>query len=1444
MKKTKILLALALSTLVVDNSISQMVGADCYIKGNLVEIGIDGTYGFEGADTFVSAPLAGMHFRSNTQYFGFVANPQVNAWATFDGDFFTPGTPENGWGFECITGGVSYTRSNNRAYYYDIPGSLGGSWSMIGTCIQADWNGTHVGGGYNLSFHINYYLNTPDLYYTTTVTVTNNGALIPDFYYYRNFDPDNNIVISGTYTTQNTVVSQPGGTCNLAHVKATSTAPASQPMSYVGMAAVGSQFRVSKGGFSNRDGSDIWNGVAGLIGTVGATSFMDEAISLAYRIQNFAAGASETFKFVVILDDAAATNAINNLFYVTYPGSGASAAICNPTVDTVVTCPGVGVPIGVAGSALASFSWSWSPTTGLSPTTGPSVTAAPTTSTLYTVTGTPLSPCFSPVTQQIYVKVTPPPTITCPAPPTICPGQSATLTASGAGVGGTYSWSPATGLSATTGASVTATPASTTTYTVTGTTAAGCVGTTTVTVNVGGSVPISCTPAAPSICPGASTSLTASGAATYTWSPATGLSATTGTTVTASPAATTTYTITGTSAAGCTGTTTVTVSLNPLPTVTCPSTSVCSGLSTSLTASGASTYTWSPATGLSATSGTTVTASPTATTTYTITGTDALGCTNTGTTTVTVNALPTITCPDATMCPAGSATLTASGGVSYSWGPATGLSATTGTTVTATPPSTTTYTITGTDANGCVNTGTTTVSVGGTAAITVPAATMCSGSSTTLTASGGVTYTWSPATGLSSTTGTSVTATPATTTTYTITGTDALGCSGTTTSTVTVEDVIINSIVVTDALCNGSSDGTVTINATGATMYSIDGGVTFQASNVFTGLPAGPCTPVADNGNGCQATGTATINEPTPLNVPISVTPETCMGSCDGIGGTAPSGGTAPYTYSWTSGATGPFATALCSGTYTVIVTDDHGCTGTGTAVITGPAAVSIISITPTQPSCNGGANGSVVVNASPTVTNFSIDCGATFQPTGTFTGLTSGVYCATVTDAAGCSATQNFTINQPTVLGVSPGATSTVCFGQTATVAASGTGATPGYTYVWTDASGTTVGTAASISVTPTTVGANVYTVNVNDANGCGPVTATVTVTMTPPLAVTASADVSVCPGDAATISTVSATGGTGSGYTYTWTNNVDASALSGSSQSVTPSTGSTTYTVTLSDGCSPSVTDQVVVTWFALPGVTYTVDNNQGCTPVTVNFTNTTVAGGTATYSWNFGDGNTSTSANPTNVFVGDGCYDIGLSIVTADGCAIDTVISNQICVFPIPVPDFTFNPQPTDVFNTEIDFTNLTMGGSTYTWDFAGLGSSTSINPSFEFPNDGGGTYNICLNTVSDNGCTASICHDVIILDQFIMYVPNTFTPDGDGVNDIFLPIFQGEDPLSYEFFIFNRWGEIIFQSNNKQVGWDGLHKSMQSKEDVYVWKIRVKKAMVEEKLEFNGHVNLLR
>ncbi|HLP11533.1 MAG TPA: gliding motility-associated C-terminal domain-containing protein [Flavobacteriales bacterium] len=381
------------------------IGSEYFLQGSAVEVGINGARGCEGADCLSSsAPVqpAGMHFRSNTQYFGFVANPQLDGWVNYDGDFFTPGTPENGWGMEI--GGTSGTKyHNNRAGENDIAGSVISTTDING-CLSVIWGGSTT-SGYDMNYLVEYQMNVNDLYYTTKVKIINNEPTdVYNLYYYRNLDPDNNITLSGSYVTTNVIDAQPTtGGCSKAHVHATQSTPWN---SYLGFAGIHPNFRVGHGGFSNRDGSNMWNGT-GFSSAVGATVTSDAAMFISYKIDTLAAGDTAEFRYVVILDASMAEAAINSLYYFEYSGGiGAPPALCSYEVDTIPSCPGKMVNIQLHGSNLDDFTWTWTPNTFLDVDTGTVVNANATYDITYTVTGVPTDPCFTiNVVQQIVVEM-------------------------------------------------------------------------------------------------------------------------------------------------------------------------------------------------------------------------------------------------------------------------------------------------------------------------------------------------------------------------------------------------------------------------------------------------------------------------------------------------------------------------------------------------------------------------------------------------------------------------------------------------------------------------------------------------------------------------------------------------------------------------------------------------------------------------------------------------------------------------------------------------------------------------------------------------------------------------------------------------------------------------------------------------------------------------------
>lgn len=554
------------------------------------------------------------------------------------------------------------------------------------------------------------------------------------------------------------------------------------------------------------------------------------------------------------------------------------------------------------GDSLSLFtgapgSYTWSPSLGLNSVNSPSVKASPGVTTTYSVVTLSSNGCtnaLSPATFLINVNAAPVISLNTNAN-TICSGGSTSLVASGAS---TYTWSPSTGLSSVNGASVIASPVVTTVYQVTGSSSTGCnalsVGHVTVTVSNSPNLLLSSMSPGNTICFWDNTMLSASGASSYTWSPSTGLSTTTGANVVASPTLTTIYTVSATITGGCSGSIssgTIAVTVNNGPTLL-PSASVntviCQGSNAVLSVTGASSYTWSPSTGLNTVTGSGVIATPSATTIYTVSATASNGCGNASnptTFTVSVNAAPTVTLNTTALnnviCAGSSSTLTASGASSYTWSPSNGLNVTTGPVVVASPTVTTVYMLHATAFNGCTNIfspATFTLNVNSVPTVSISSAltnySICNGSNIPIQASGASSYTWSPSSSLNISTGPSVIASPTVTTVYTVIAESANGCSNASapkTVTVTVSPtpvIMLVSSISGDSLCLGQ---TVTISVSGSAMtYTWSNGMSSQSITV-TPTVSTVYDVISTNASGCKASGSLylVVVDPATLNLTL-----------------------------------------------------------------------------------------------------------------------------------------------------------------------------------------------------------------------------------------------------------------------------------------------------------------------------------------------------------------------------------------------------------------------------------------------------------------------------------------------------------------------------------------------------------------------------------------------
>jgi gliding motility-associated-like protein len=437
---------------------------------------------------------------------------------------------------------------------------------------------------------------------------------------------------------------------------------------------------------------------------------------------------------------------------------------------------------------------------------------------------------------------------------------------------------------------------------------------------------------------------------------------------------------------------------------------------------------------------------------------------------------------------------------------------------------------------------------------------------------------------------------------------------------------------------------------------------------------------------------------------------------------------------------------------------------------------------------------------------------GVAFTPSATQTYTVTGV------DENNCenTATVEITVNPlPTV---NAGTDQAICSGENITLTATGA-----QTYTWDNS------VTNGVAFTPTAT--QTYTVTGISNFGCIN-SDQVQVTVHPLPIVDAGQNMVICAGESVILSGQGAT-------TYVWDNNVV------NNQVFYPIT-TTTYTVvgTTIHGCSAS--DQVTVTVVPIPQVAFESNYTLGCTPLEVKLNNQT-SGNLGTCSWYLGDGQSYNGCEgPEFTILSYECIAVSLEVSTPEGCSASLTKSNYICANSTPNAQFTADPTVLTSANNQVNFTNQSTGAAFYEWDFGdGSNGSNLYEPSHAYP-DASETYTVTLTAISSSGCEDQAFVEIRMKESLLFYVPNAFTPNSSGTNDVFTPVFtSGFDPYNYSLLIFNRWGELLFESKDATIGWDGTYggNTQVVPEGVYIWRIEVID-LLGEKQTFVGHVSLLK
>jgi len=873
--------------------------------------------------------------------------------------------------------------------------------------------------------------------------------------------------------------------------------------------------------------------------------------------------------------------------------------------------------------------------------------------------------------------------------------------------------------------------------------------------------------------------------ASYSWSQPSTLNNATSHAPTATPTSSGWYVLSATDpTAGCVYQDSVYVTVAPAFSVSVtPSTTLCStsGIQLEATPSSGSgiTYQWAPNDGsLSSTTTANPMATPAQNTTYSVTASNNVGCTATAQTTITVGQLfdLVLSSGQSTLCPGQSTTLTATvnggSGITYAWTGG-GLNNPAIASPTATPASTTTYTCTATHtASGCQLVESITITVNtGYSADAGADLTLCSTLGHALSVQHNVpnaTFSWSPAANLNNATIASPTIMVDASATYTVTITDATGCSVSDQVIITRSYAGVPSSQSVSACA--SAPPTITAPAIGVSyLWSTPNGSGQNGATSASIVPAqsGPHTVTITDANGCEAIST--------FNVTLHALPTVDLGPDLSLCGTGPqtlNAGNAGATFLWSNGMQSQSINVSSSGNYSVTVTNANGCSSSEAVNVQfNPMPVDVLQ------DASACITDAPVLNAGNAGSNFLWNTGATSQQ---ITATASGTYTVTVTTPQGCSATFDAVVTLAPAITVQLGADTSLCAGQSITFDAG----TPGSSYLWSNNA-----TAQTISVNA----AGNYSVTVS--NGFCSASDAINVAVVP-MPVNNLGNVLRCTGETAVLNAGN------DGSTYLWSAPIGSGQNGATSQQITIGSGGT-YTVAVTNAAGCTGNFSAAAEFIAPPAV------DLGPDTVLCEGQQLRIDAGNpgSTYLWSNG----STSR----------------AIMVRQAGTYTVTVHNGACSRSDGIT-VHFNPSPVRMavneFHACLDdeprYVVIDAGnsGSRYNWSApegaAADGATTRVIMASAY-----GWYYVHITNQYD--CATADSARVIEHCPATIFVPNTFTPNGDGVNDIFIP--QGKSIATMVLRIFNRWGEQLFESNDPEIGWDGTYAGQIVQDDMYVWRM---------------------
>jgi len=638
--------------------------------------------------------------------------------------------------------------------------------------------------------------------------------------------------------------------------------------------------------------------------------------------------------------------------------------------------------------------------------------------------------------------------------------------------------------------------------------------------------------------------------------------------------------------------------------------------------------------------------------------------------------------------------------------------------------------------------------------------------------------------------------------------------------------------LVTTAVANPTA-GTTTVNPTVTTTYSVE--VT---------QPAMGTTPALVD----TATFTITVANPPAPNAGPDQT--VCLGQVIHLTGSV---GSATNTANWqaivppglTPPATASFSPNFSSMTPNVTVNQPGVYkfvlreTSTVCGIIRDTVIVTVsqlqIAAATTNPVCNGSSDGTITIT-SVGASEYSFNNGVTWQTSNTLGGFAAGTYTVCAKNTLGCQKCTTVTLTNPPSIVMSVSNDTTICQNGTATIWASATGGAT-YSYHWDHSSALVAVTQVNPSISA------YYPVQAESNLGCWSNRDSIYVMMNPALSAIMSPDAFTCPGYEDSL-TVFASGGIGAPYTMTWnTGQTDIGSQSTLNDSPLQTT---TYSVTIDDVCETTpVTISGIINAYPVPVPQIAIDMTPKCEPAVFALVNTTDSTMSQNTIWRISNGDEFIDVDSlTTSSMMNGTYDVQLIVTSPNGCIDSTTFTDTLTVMQTPVADFKWSPDPITMFNTQVLFTEYSLYANTYEWSFPGASPNSSTNESqmVLYPDGQTGTYYVTLIATSYLGCADTVTKEVVILPEVIIYAPNTFTPDGDEFNQTWRIYIEGVDEFNFELQIFNRWGEIIYESHDVNASWDGTYNGQLVPQGTYTWIVRAKETISDRKHVWNGHIFL--